>query len=264
MTSEIRSSCKGKTSSNIAIACMPFDSPEAVMCSILYLIVIIIACRLKKWGIVRFNGETLFSDGIWLGIELTEPCGKNDGAVQRTRYFRCPAMCGVFVRPMNCSSSEESMSRPNTPEIKRRLSSRAGMSGGLVKTPTRVVPRRGHDQGHGHGQSTPQSTGRGMLAHTGEARRGQRRDEPEPGPDPEHFRPRSYYQDFDSNPISKYTTSNSDGASTHMPHSYIMGSPSGERREQLLLRMTDAVSCAVPLLLECFVFVWHMPICVVN
>jgi len=124
---------------------------------------------LKKWGLVRFCGKTLFSDGLWLGVELSEPCGKNDGAVQRTRYFRCPHMCGVFVRPMNCSTSEASTSRPNTPEMRRRLSTR---SPGLMMTPTRIMPRRGLQ---------PASTGK-LKGQPGKAEDGEW----------EQFRPRSH------------------------------------------------------------------------
>ncbi|PIO68440.1 CAP-Gly domain protein [Teladorsagia circumcincta] len=35
-----------------------------------------------KQGIVRFLGETEFAQGIWAGIELEQPLGKNDGSVQ--------------------------------------------------------------------------------------------------------------------------------------------------------------------------------------
>ena len=48
---------------------------------------------------VRFIGETHFSDGIWLGLELAEPSGKNNGTVGEQRYFTCKANHGLFVRP---------------------------------------------------------------------------------------------------------------------------------------------------------------------
>ena len=36
--------------------------------------------------------------GPWIGIELDEPVGKNDGAVGGERYFTCGRNRGVFVR----------------------------------------------------------------------------------------------------------------------------------------------------------------------
>ncbi|KAA1478090.1 hypothetical protein DENSPDRAFT_787589 [Dentipellis sp. KUC8613] len=50
-------------------------------------------------GIVRFCGTTSFAQGKWVGIELSEPKGKNDGSVQGVQYFTCRPSFGVFVRP---------------------------------------------------------------------------------------------------------------------------------------------------------------------
>lgn len=50
-------------------------------------------------GVVRFIGSTSFAAGKWVGIELEEPKGKNDGSVAGVQYFSCRMNYGVFVRP---------------------------------------------------------------------------------------------------------------------------------------------------------------------
>lgn len=50
-------------------------------------------------GNIRFIGATQFSSGKWVGIELSEPKGKNDGSVMGVSYFSCKPNYGVFVRP---------------------------------------------------------------------------------------------------------------------------------------------------------------------
>lgn len=51
-------------------------------------------------GTVRFAGQTHFQVGEWVGIELEDKSGKNDGSVQGERYFDCPMGYGMFVKPM--------------------------------------------------------------------------------------------------------------------------------------------------------------------
>ena len=41
----------------------------------------------SRTGILRYLGETGFAKGVWCGIELQEPVGKNDGAVAGTRLL---------------------------------------------------------------------------------------------------------------------------------------------------------------------------------
>jgi hypothetical protein len=53
---------------------------------------------MNKRGYVRYIGLTKFAAGIWIGVELEEPHGKNDGALKGVRYFKCPENKGVFVK----------------------------------------------------------------------------------------------------------------------------------------------------------------------
>lgn len=50
-------------------------------------------------GTVKFLGSTDFAAGEWLGIELDDKAGKNDGSVKGKQYFTCKAEHGIFVRP---------------------------------------------------------------------------------------------------------------------------------------------------------------------
>ena len=59
---------------------------------------------INQVGIVGFIGPTLFSEGIWVGIELLNGSfGKNDGSVLGHRYFECKNSHGIFVRPSYCT-----------------------------------------------------------------------------------------------------------------------------------------------------------------
>ncbi|XP_033109253.1 CAP-Gly domain-containing linker protein 3-like isoform X2 [Anneissia japonica] len=54
-------------------------------------------------GVIRFIGPTDFAEGVWLGVELKTPSGKNDGSVQGKRYFTCKKNHGLLVRPSRVS-----------------------------------------------------------------------------------------------------------------------------------------------------------------
>ncbi|KAI1506106.1 CAP-Gly domain-containing protein [Biscogniauxia marginata] len=55
-------------------------------------------------ALVRFIGQTHFAGGDWIGVELEDESGKNDGSVQGERYFDCSPGKGMFVRPMAVSA----------------------------------------------------------------------------------------------------------------------------------------------------------------
>lgn len=50
-----------------------------------------------KPGILKYFGRTEFADGIWCGVELNEPIGKNNGSVKGVQYFTCKDNHGIFV-----------------------------------------------------------------------------------------------------------------------------------------------------------------------
>ncbi|WOO85491.1 Tubulin-folding cofactor B [Vanrija pseudolonga] len=55
---------------------------------------------LTKRGTVRFVGlADIGKGGVWVGVELDEPTGKGDGAVDGHRYFSAAPKHAAFVRP---------------------------------------------------------------------------------------------------------------------------------------------------------------------
>ncbi|NXG19927.1 CLIP4 protein, partial [Grallaria varia] len=53
----------------------------------------------QRTGTVRFCGTTKFAPGLWCGIELDKPHGKNDGSVGGVQYFSCLPRYGIFAPP---------------------------------------------------------------------------------------------------------------------------------------------------------------------
>ena len=100
---------------------------------------------LKKWGVVKYFGDALFSDGKWVGVELHEELGRNDGTVQGHRYFTCKPKYGVFVRPVNCSRATSvptsSRATPATPNVRMtpRLATRASLPNTISRSSTQEL-----------------------------------------------------------------------------------------------------------------------------
>jgi hypothetical protein len=79
----------------------------------------VIALTDGRQATVRFIGATSFADGEWIGVELTDDTGKNDGSVQGERYFDCEPGFGMFVRPTAVASVIERPVRTAKPAAKQ-------------------------------------------------------------------------------------------------------------------------------------------------
>ncbi|EMC95417.1 hypothetical protein BAUCODRAFT_59330, partial [Baudoinia panamericana UAMH 10762] len=53
----------------------------------------------QRIATIRFLGPTHFQTGDWVGVELKDASGKNDGSVKGERYFICEPDYGMFLRP---------------------------------------------------------------------------------------------------------------------------------------------------------------------
>ncbi|KAJ5084007.1 hypothetical protein NUU61_008586 [Penicillium alfredii] len=93
-----------------------------------------------RQGTVRFIGTTHFAVGDWIGVELNEPTGKNDGAVQGERYFDCEPGFGMFVRPSAIGAvlqqptrESKQTTKPGADAARSRGQSQSGIGAGLRK-----------------------------------------------------------------------------------------------------------------------------------
>ncbi|KUI55283.1 hypothetical protein VP1G_02625 [Cytospora mali] len=73
-------------------------------------------------AVVRFVGDTSFAPGVWVGVELDDGNGKNDGSVQGERYFDCAMGNGMFVRPTAVTVVEQPRPKPRAATSARKSS----------------------------------------------------------------------------------------------------------------------------------------------
>ncbi|GLB06635.1 hypothetical protein AtubIFM57258_001946 [Aspergillus tubingensis] len=121
---------------------------------------------------VRFVGSTQFAAGDWIGVELDEPTGKNDGSVQGERYFDCEPGFGMFVRPTAIAAIVEQPARPTKPAAPKgnatttpasRSRAQSGVTPGNtgLKRPTSLSSATA--KRHSAGASSPTSALRGAA-----------------------------------------------------------------------------------------------------
>jgi dynactin 1 len=97
-----------------------------------------------RHAIVRFVGATGFAPGEWVGVELDEASGKNDGSVKGERYFDCDTNHGMFLRAAGVSSivSHPPVSRPtsiNLPPPTLDTAKAASALPSPTKSPTKLI-----------------------------------------------------------------------------------------------------------------------------
>jgi len=85
----------------------------------------------NKLGTLRFCGATEFAPGMWAGLELDTPDGKNDGTVKGIRYFRCESEHGIFV-PANKVSKAGRTYRDLAPSIAAKRTTKPVVNFGKV------------------------------------------------------------------------------------------------------------------------------------
>eukprot|EP00730_Choanoeca_flexa_P016451 TRINITY_DN7772_c0_g1_i2.p1 TRINITY_DN7772_c0_g1~~TRINITY_DN7772_c0_g1_i2.p1 ORF type:complete len:111 (+),score=6.33 TRINITY_DN7772_c0_g1_i2:278-610(+) len=56
---------------------------------------------------IKHFGPVDFAPGIWAGLLLDEPKGKNDGSVKGKRYFESPPKHGIFTLQSRISRQPE-------------------------------------------------------------------------------------------------------------------------------------------------------------
>lgn len=70
-------------------------------------------------GTVKYVGSTMFASGKWIGVELDESKGKNDGEVQGKQYFTCPPNHGIFIRQSQLTVLSDADGSPSPPKLSK-------------------------------------------------------------------------------------------------------------------------------------------------
>ena len=82
-----------------------------------------------RTGRCRFIGSVPFAKGVWAGIEIPTPDGKNDGSVEGVRYFTCKPKHGLFIRALTAQKEAVVTSHINEDSRHTHLSSGTPIKG---------------------------------------------------------------------------------------------------------------------------------------
>ena len=117
----------------------------------------------QKIGIAKYIGPTTFATGTWVGIELVEPKGKNDGTVAGFRYFICNPKHGIFAPIVKVQKiSEEEFF-----ETRRRsgisLEDYTKQNSQMCSSPPSSCTQCGHETKHQEENKIPGNGGRKKI-----------------------------------------------------------------------------------------------------
>lgn len=125
-----------------------------------------------RTGTVQYAGKTQFAAGDWIGVELDDNSGKNDGSVQGQRYFDCPAGRGMFLRPAAIALVIDQ----STPKPTARMNGKANggatkvrppsMAAGSLKRQSALDPKANKRQSINAGSPTPAARPAGVSRLT--------------------------------------------------------------------------------------------------
>lgn len=87
---------------------------------------------------VRFIGETRFASGLWVGVELDIPDGKNNGTVNGVRYFECADRYGKFYKANVPRLVERAPQMTQRPQARQSLSRITSIGQIKVRHPRRL------------------------------------------------------------------------------------------------------------------------------
>jgi tubulin-specific chaperone B len=60
----------------------------------------------RRRGKIAYIGELADRMGVFVGVHLDEPLGKNDGSLNGHSYFQAAPRYGVFVRPSQVNQGD--------------------------------------------------------------------------------------------------------------------------------------------------------------